>query len=92
MCVLLQAAGCGDYFGKSLFFMGELGGNDYVFLLAANKTVDETKAYVPTVVNAIASGVEVSISDSITIAPVYVQTFLITVPFRPFAEADPARR
>jgi hypothetical protein len=45
--------------GKSLFFMGEFGGNDYVFLLSASKTVDETKAYVPTVVNAITIGVEV---------------------------------
>ncbi|CAL4966017.1 unnamed protein product [Urochloa decumbens] len=50
--------GCEDYLGKSLFFMGELGGNDYVFLLAANKTVEQTKAYVPIVVNAIALGVE----------------------------------
>ncbi|CAO2205160.1 unnamed protein product [Urochloa humidicola] len=50
--------GCEDYLGKSLFLMGEFGGNDYVFLLAANKTVEQTKAYVPTVVNAIALGVE----------------------------------
>jgi hypothetical protein len=52
-------AGCEEYLGKSLFFMGEFGGNDYIFLLAANKTVEQTKAYVPTVVNAIALGVEV---------------------------------
>jgi hypothetical protein len=39
--------------------MCEIGGNDYVFLLAANKTVSETRAYVPTVVTAIAGGVEV---------------------------------
>ncbi|PUZ58662.1 hypothetical protein GQ55_5G526500 [Panicum hallii var. hallii] len=50
--------GCEHYLGKSLFFMGEFGGNDYVFLLSASKTVDETKAYVPTVVNAITIGVE----------------------------------
>ncbi|OEL29024.1 GDSL esterase/lipase [Dichanthelium oligosanthes] len=50
--------GCENYLGRSLFFMGEFGGNDYVFLLAANKTVEQTKTYVPTVVNAIADGVE----------------------------------
>ncbi|KAL6850137.1 hypothetical protein ACP4OV_020764 [Aristida adscensionis] len=48
-----------EFLGKSLFVMGEFGGNDYVFLLAANKTVDQiTKTYLPDVVNAITSGVE----------------------------------
>nr|TKW14165.1 hypothetical protein SEVIR_5G149700v2 [Setaria viridis] len=47
-----------DYLGRSLFFVGEFGGNDYTFLLAANKTVDQAKTYVPAVVNAIADGVE----------------------------------
>ncbi|CAO2181384.1 unnamed protein product [Urochloa humidicola] len=51
-------ARCQEYLGKSLFFMGEIGGNDYVFLLAANKTVEQTKAYVPAIVNAITRGVE----------------------------------
>ncbi|CAO2161566.1 unnamed protein product [Urochloa humidicola] len=48
----------GEYLNKSLFIMGEFGGNDYVFLLAANKTVEQTKTYVPAVVNAVAGGVE----------------------------------
>ncbi|CAD6240537.1 unnamed protein product [Miscanthus lutarioriparius] len=34
---------CDEYLGRSLFVMGEFGGNDYVFLLAANKTVEETR-------------------------------------------------
>ncbi|GJN06446.1 hypothetical protein PR202_ga24175 [Eleusine coracana subsp. coracana] len=50
--------GCDCYLGRSLFFMGEFGGNDYVFFLAANKTVEQTRAFVPAVVNAIADGVE----------------------------------
>jgi hypothetical protein len=50
---------CDDYLSKSLFVMGEFGGNDYVFLLAANKTVEQTKTFVPAVVKAIAGGVEV---------------------------------
>ena len=44
ICEIKCTAGCEHYLGKSLFFMGEFGGND-VFLLAANKTVDETKVY-----------------------------------------------
>lgn len=41
--------------------MGEFGGNDYVFLLAAGKTVDEVMScYVPKVIGAISAGVEVS--------------------------------
>ena len=39
--------------------MGEFGGNDYVFLLAANKTLEQTRTYVPAVVKAITAGVEV---------------------------------
>ncbi|KAJ1282024.1 hypothetical protein BS78_03G018400 [Paspalum vaginatum] len=62
LCNATTAAGDGggvDYcLDKSLFVMGEFGGNDYVFLLAANKTVEETKTYVPDVVKAIAAGVE----------------------------------
>ena len=55
------ARGCDDddYLGKSLFFVGEFGGNDYVFLLAANKTVAQTKTYVPAIVKAVGDGVEV---------------------------------
>ncbi|WVZ72785.1 hypothetical protein U9M48_021192 [Paspalum notatum var. saurae] len=50
--------GCEDYFGKSLFVVGEFGGNDYNFILFANRTPEETKAFVPAVVQAIGSGVE----------------------------------
>lgn len=61
LCNATTAQGCAnDCFGRSLFFMGEFGGNDYVFFLAAGKTVDETKrSYVPAVVKAITAGVEV---------------------------------
>uniref|UniRef100_A0A0D9Y561 GDSL esterase/lipase n=1 Tax=Oryza glumipatula TaxID=40148 RepID=A0A0D9Y561_9ORYZ len=55
--------GCRDYFERSLFFMGEFGGNDYVFLLAAGKTVDEAMSYVPKVVGAISAGVEAVIEE-----------------------------
>ena len=61
LCNATATRGCDDddYMGKSLFFMGEFGGNDYVFLLAANKTVARTKTYVPAIVKAIGDGVEV---------------------------------
>jgi hypothetical protein len=64
--------------------MGEFGGNDYIFLLAANKTVEQTKAYVPTVVNAIALGVEVLPPVlEIEAAHIYVhQASLNWLPFR----------
>ncbi|WVZ72786.1 hypothetical protein U9M48_021193 [Paspalum notatum var. saurae] len=56
---LCNATGVDDScLDKSLFVLGEFGGNDYIFLLAANKTVQQTKTYVPAVVKAIAAGVE----------------------------------
>ncbi|XP_066380559.1 sinapine esterase-like, partial [Miscanthus floridulus] len=60
LCNATTTRGCDDddYLGKSLFFMGEFGGNDYVFLLAANKSVAQTKTYVPAIVKAIGDGVE----------------------------------
>ncbi len=39
--------------------MGEIGGNDYVFLQAAGKTVEQLIPYVPKVVGAISAGIEV---------------------------------
>ena len=59
LCNTTAAKECKDYLGKSLFVMGEFGGNDYVFLLAANKTLEQTRTYVPAVVKAITAGVEV---------------------------------
>ena len=59
LCNTTAAKECKDYLGKSLFVMGEFGGNDYVFLLAANKTLEQTRTYVAAVVKAITAGVEV---------------------------------
>uniref|UniRef100_A0A0D3EL35 Esterase n=1 Tax=Oryza barthii TaxID=65489 RepID=A0A0D3EL35_9ORYZ len=52
---------CREYFKRSLFFMGEFGGNDYVFILAAGKTLEELVPYVPKVVQAISAGIEVTV-------------------------------
>lgn len=54
------ACDCDDYLGRSLFFMGEFGGNDYLAFLSA-KTVEDTRGCVPVVVDAIAAGAEVLI-------------------------------
>ncbi|CAO2209447.1 unnamed protein product [Urochloa humidicola] len=58
LCNTTKKEQCVEHLSKSLFVMGEFGGNDYVFLLAANKTLEQTKTYVPAVVKAIAGGVE----------------------------------
>nr|CAB3461036.1 unnamed protein product [Digitaria exilis] len=49
----------GDCFGNALFFVGELGVNDYNFIWTAGKTEDEIKKYyVPKVVDTISKAVE----------------------------------
>ncbi|XP_062208337.1 GDSL esterase/lipase At5g45910-like [Phragmites australis] len=85
-------AGCEDYMGKSLFFMGEFGGNDHVFFLAANKTVDQTRAYVPTIVNAITDGVERLIHHGAKsiVVPGILPTGCIPIMLTLFASPDPS--
>ncbi|VAH74510.1 unnamed protein product [Triticum turgidum subsp. durum] len=55
--------GCRDYFKRSLFFMGEFGGNDYTFLMAAGKSFGEVASYVPKVVGAISAGAEAVLKE-----------------------------
>ncbi|KAM0836995.1 hypothetical protein ACQ4PT_061955 [Festuca glaucescens] len=55
--------GCRDYFKKSLFFVGEFGGNDYTFFMAAGKTLGQVASYVPKVVQAISAGVEAILKE-----------------------------
>ncbi|KAJ3694261.1 hypothetical protein LUZ60_009741 [Juncus effusus] len=49
---------CKKYFKKSLFFVGEFGGNDYNYLLMAGKTLDEVKSYIPKVIDTISKAAE----------------------------------
>ena len=53
-------ADCKDYFSKSLFVVGEFGGNDYNAPLFSGVKFSEIKTYVPLVTKAIANGVEVA--------------------------------
>nr|CAD1822266.1 unnamed protein product [Ananas comosus var. bracteatus] len=49
---------CKDYLGKSLFVVGEFGGNDYNAPLFNGRSPDAVSAYVPTVVDSISNSVE----------------------------------
>jgi hypothetical protein len=46
---------CDGYFKKSLFFVGEIGGNDILSLVLTNKPVTEIREFVPLMVEAIAN-------------------------------------
>ncbi|CAL4952354.1 unnamed protein product [Urochloa decumbens] len=49
---------CKEYFGKSLFLVGEIGGNDYNYAFFKGKTLDDAKTYVPTVAGAVTDATE----------------------------------
>ncbi|KAK1285849.1 GDSL esterase/lipase [Acorus calamus] len=49
---------CRDYFGRSLFLLGEIGGNDYNVPLNSGVSVEEVRGYVPDVVRTISSAAE----------------------------------
>ncbi|CAM0880402.1 unnamed protein product [Alopecurus aequalis] len=54
---------CKAYFKKSLFFVGEFGGNDYTFFLASGKTLEQVASYVPKVVESISAGIETVLKE-----------------------------
>ncbi|KAJ1685248.1 hypothetical protein LUZ63_016638 [Rhynchospora breviuscula] len=49
---------CQDFFSKSLFVLGEFGGNDYSFILSAGKSISEAKSYMPVVIDTIRQAAE----------------------------------
>ncbi|XAR69532.1 Chlorogenate--glucarate O-hydroxycinnamoyltransferase [Bertholletia excelsa] len=51
------ATDCAEKLRNSLFMVGEIGGNDYNYALFQGKTIEEAKALVPDVVDAIAATV-----------------------------------
>lgn len=57
-------ADCKEYFSKSLFLVGEIGGNDYNYAFFKGKSLDDAKSYVPTVATAIIDATEVSAEQS----------------------------
>ncbi|WOL00768.1 GDSL esterase/lipase [Canna indica] len=49
---------CRAYLSKSLFFVGEIGGNDYIHPTMAGLSFEEVQTYVPFVVETISNAVE----------------------------------
>ncbi|TVU22940.1 hypothetical protein EJB05_32661 [Eragrostis curvula] len=62
---------CGEFFGRSLFFVGSLGFNDYSFLLARNMSIEQLRPSVPGVIVSISIAIERLIKHGAT-------TFLVT--------------
>ncbi|XP_056175778.1 GDSL esterase/lipase At5g45910-like [Syzygium oleosum] len=54
---------CDDYFKKSLFLAGEMGGNDYLFPLFSGQTMKQLRAMVPQVVGAVARAIRILIEE-----------------------------
>lgn len=52
---------------RSLFVVGELGSNDYAYILAGGKSLREAKSFVPEVVKAICTGIEVYIQMHVSV-------------------------
>lgn len=56
---MFNLAGCKNVLGKSLFLIGEIGGNDFTYPFALGKSLTEVKTYVAPVINAISSTISV---------------------------------
>ncbi|XP_020705738.1 GDSL esterase/lipase At5g45910 [Dendrobium catenatum] len=57
---------CSEYFKKSLFLVGEIGGNDYNYAFFSGKTAAEVTSIVPKVVQAIAEAIQVLVKRGAT--------------------------
>ena len=53
---------CDKYFKRSLFLVGEIGGNDYNYPFFVGGNITQLKAMVPLVVGAVSSATSVSYS------------------------------
>jgi len=56
--VALCVTDCDSYFGRSLFLVGEIGGNDYNYAAVAGN-ITQLQASVPPVVEAITTAISV---------------------------------
>ncbi|XP_057463521.1 LOW QUALITY PROTEIN: GDSL esterase/lipase At5g45910-like [Actinidia eriantha] len=54
---------CGNYFKRSLFLVGEIGGNDYNYAFFAGTSMKQMQAVVPLVVEAIAGATSMLIDE-----------------------------
>lgn len=55
---------CTDYLSKSLFLVGEIGGNDYNYAFLQGLSMAQIQAFVPRVVEAIAGATSVRIDQT----------------------------
>jgi len=58
-----STAECREHLARSLFVVGEFGLTDYGYILSGGKSLQEAKAFVPEVVQAIVRGVERLVED-----------------------------
>ncbi|TVU22869.1 hypothetical protein EJB05_32590 [Eragrostis curvula] len=61
--VLLSSVECKECFAKTLFFVGELGWNDYAIMLLGGTSVDEVRSHVPEIVKSICAATEKLINE-----------------------------
>ncbi|XP_078175140.1 GDSL esterase/lipase At5g45910-like [Carex rostrata] len=54
---------CEEYFSKSLFIVGEFGGNDYAFMRLGGKSLEQVHGYVPMVIKTISAATESLIKE-----------------------------
>jgi len=52
-------AACQEVLGKSLFLVGEIGGNDFNYPLHIRQSITKLETYVPHVINAISLAINV---------------------------------
>jgi len=55
--LVIFTADCKDFFGRSLFFVGEFGINDYQYSFG-KKSMQEIRAFVPDLIQIISLGAE----------------------------------
>jgi phospholipase/lecithinase/hemolysin len=67
---------CKEYFSKSLFLVGEIGGNDYNYAFFKGKTLDDAKTYVPTVAAAVTDATEVTTEPILSICLLHLSLAL----------------
>nr|DAD24815.1 TPA_asm: hypothetical protein HUJ06_026279 [Nelumbo nucifera] len=62
--IQIQVTKCRDLFSRSLFIVGEIGGNDYSLALNRGRSLEEIKSLVPRVINNISSAIQMFIQEN----------------------------
>lgn len=83
LCGGKRLQGCEDYFSHALFFVGELGWNDYAAVLLAGRGVDEARSHTAEVVRMICAATQVNARMNfcpldLTVASICANEFMFT--------------